>query len=81
VLVLVGVTLRLPLVGSLPLHAPPAVHDVAFAEDQLKVALLPEIMVEGLAEKVTVGTEPEVMVKVAVLATEPPLPVQVSMKL
>jgi hypothetical protein len=81
VLVLAGATLRLPLVGSLPLHAPPAVHDVMFAEDQLKSALLPGVIVDGLAERVAVGAELEVMVNAAVLVTEPPLPVQVSVKL
>jgi hypothetical protein len=39
----------------LPDHEPPAVHAVAFAEDQVKVALAPLFSVLGVAPIETVG--------------------------
>lgn len=44
-----------PLKDLLPLHAPPAVHEVALLEVQLKVALAPLAIVLGLALMDTVG--------------------------
>jgi hypothetical protein len=79
--VLLGVTLKLPLAASLPLHAPLAVHDVTLAEDQFKVALLPEATLDGFAERLTVGAVVSAIVNAAVLVTEPPPPVQDSVKL
>jgi len=37
----------LPLVGSLPLQAPLAVHELALLLDQVSVALCPATMVDG----------------------------------
>ena len=37
----------LPLVDSLPLQAPLAVHEVALLLDQVSIALCPATMVEG----------------------------------
>jgi hypothetical protein len=80
-LVLLGVILKVPLVASLPLHAPLAVHDVAFVEDQFKVALPPEAMLDGFAESLTVGAAVSAIANATVLLTEPPPPVQDSVKL
>jgi hypothetical protein len=79
--VLLGVTLKVPLAASLPLHAPLAVHDVVLADDQFKVALLPEATLDGLAERLTVGAAVSVIVNATVLVTEPPPPVQDNVKL
>jgi hypothetical protein len=53
--VLVGDAARVPLVGFVPLHPPEAVHEVALVEDQVTVEILPDVMLAGLAEIVTVG--------------------------
>ena len=45
-----------PLVGLLPLHAPEAVQEVAWVEDQVNVALPPLVTEVGFAVSVTVGT-------------------------
>ena len=45
-----------PLVASAPLQPPEAVQEVAFVEDQVRVALSPLVTVLGLAESVTVGS-------------------------
>jgi len=44
-----------PLVGSLPLQAPLAVHEVALLVDQVSVALCPATMVVGCTPSVIVG--------------------------
>ena len=52
-----GDTARVPL-GSLgPVQPPPAVHEVAFVEDQFAIDIWPEVMLVGLAENATVGAE------------------------
>jgi hypothetical protein len=43
------------LVACVPVHPPEAVHEVALVEDQVTVELLPDAMLLGLAEIVTVG--------------------------
>jgi len=53
--VLVGLTLCVPLVTSAPVQPPLAVQEVAFVLDQVRVEVLPEAIVVGLAESVTVG--------------------------
>jgi hypothetical protein len=53
--VLVGDAARVPLVALVPLHPPDAVHEVALVEDQVTVEILPDVMLVGLAEIVTVG--------------------------
>ena len=52
---LVGDATRVPLVGFAPVHPPEAVHEVALVEDQVTVETLPDVMLVGLAEIVTVG--------------------------
>ena len=52
---LVGDAAKVPLVALAPLHPPEAVHEVALVEDQVTVELLPDVMLAGLAEIVTVG--------------------------
>ena len=52
---LVGDTVRVPLVAFAPVHPPEAVHEVALVEDQVTVETLPEVMLVGLAEIDTVG--------------------------
>jgi hypothetical protein len=44
-----------PVTGLLPDHAPEAVHEVAFVDDQVKVELSPLATVLGLAAMVTVA--------------------------
>ena len=51
----VGDAARVPLVAFVPLHPPEAVHEVALVEDQVTVEILPDVMLVGLAEIVTVG--------------------------
>jgi hypothetical protein len=78
--VLVGDAARVPLVAFVPLHPPAAVHEVASVEDQVTVEILPDVMLGGLAEIVTVGggvgagvcggfTEPDVPKSKSILAT------------
>jgi hypothetical protein len=44
-----------PLIATIPLHAPAALHDVALAEVQVRVVELPASMVVDDAFKVAVG--------------------------
>jgi hypothetical protein len=76
--VLVGDATRVPLVALVPLHPPEAVHEVALVEDQVTVELLPDVMLVGFDEIVTVGsgvgvgvglTEPDVPKSKSILAT------------
>jgi hypothetical protein len=53
--VLVGDAVRVPLVAFVPLHPPEAMHVNASVEDQVTVEILPDVMLVGLAEIVTVG--------------------------
>jgi hypothetical protein len=59
-----------------PDHAPPAVHEVAFVEDQVRVELPPLATVLGLALNVTVGAG-VATVTVADCEALPPVPLQV----
>ena len=52
---LVGDAARVPLVAFGPLHPPEATHDNALVADQVTVEILPDVMLVGLAEIVTVG--------------------------
>jgi len=72
-----GVTDCVPLVASVPLQAPLAVHEVASVDDQVSVALLPSAMLVGLTEIMAVGATGAVTVTVAEAFALPPLPVQV----
>jgi len=47
-----------PLTGSVPDHAPEAVHEVALVDDQVIVVLPPLAMMLGLELIVTVGAAP-----------------------
>jgi hypothetical protein len=70
-----------PLVTLLPDHAPEAEQLVAFALFQVSVALLPLVIVVGLAESVTVGAGvgAAIMTVIVVLADAVPfVPVQVN---
>jgi hypothetical protein len=53
--VLVGDAAKVPLVAFVPLQPPAAVHEVALVDDQVTVELLPDVMLAGFAEIVTVG--------------------------
>lgn len=66
-----------PLVASLPLHPPDALHEVALVVDQDSVELLPLVIVLGLALKLTVGAGAVTDTVVDCVAL-PPAPVQVS---
>ena len=74
---LVGLTLCVPLVASVPVQPPPVVQEIAFVLDQVRVELLPEAIVIGLAVNVTVGAGAIVTVALAG-AVVPPAPVQVN---
>jgi hypothetical protein len=76
--VALGLTLKVPLVASAPLHAPLAVQDVALVEDQVTVALWPTVIEVGDTAIVTAGSGGAVTVKVAVAFALPPAPVHVS---
>jgi hypothetical protein len=71
-----GVSFAVPLVASLPLQLPLAVHAVAFVDDQVSVLLDPTVRLVGLALIVTVGTG-AVTVTIAVALADPPVPVHV----
>jgi hypothetical protein len=66
-----------PFTGSAPLQLPEAVHDVASAEDQVRIELLPLATVLGFADSVTVGMG-WVTETVADCEALPPPPVQVT---
>ena len=51
----VGDTVRVPLVALVPVQLPEAVHEVALVEDQVTVETWPVVIRVGLAEIVTVG--------------------------
>jgi len=51
----IGPTFSVPLVARVPLHAPDAVHDVAFVEDQVITLTVPVVSELGEALTVTVG--------------------------
>jgi hypothetical protein len=53
--VLVGETAKEPLVAALPVQPPEAVHEVTFVPDHVRVELLPEVMLVGLAVNVSIG--------------------------
>jgi hypothetical protein len=72
-----GVTVAVPLVAFVPLHAPLAVHDVAFVLDHVSVEDWPSAIDVGLSETVTVGAG-GLTVSVAAAALVPPRPVQLS---
>jgi hypothetical protein len=70
----------LPLIGSLPDHAPEAVQAVAWVVDQVRLELPPLVTELGLAPSVTVGAGAgELTVTVADCVAVPPAPVQVRM--
>lgn len=71
----VGVTLCDPLTDLVPVHAPPAVQDVASVLVHDSVLELPRLMLVGFAVKVTVGAG-SLTVNVVDPVVVPPLPVQ-----
>lgn len=69
----------MPDVDRLPLHAPDAVHPLAFVADQEIVAAPPLVTETGLAVNDKLGTGGGGVAAtdtVALLDTDPPLPVQ-----
>ena len=69
--------LNVPLTALVPLHAPEAVHEVAFVEDQVKVDPLPLATLVGFALIETVGGGGlAATVTVAAWLAVPPAPVQ-----
>ena len=62
--------------ASVPLHAPPAVQEVAFVDDHVSVALEPNVREVGLTEMLTVGAG-ALTVSVADALPLPPAPVHV----
>ena len=70
-----------PETARVPDHAPLAVQEVAFVEDQVRVEVPPLVTVLGLAVSVTVGGGVAgVTVTVADALADPPLPLQVRVK-
>ena len=69
--------LYVPLTALVPLHAPEAVHEVAFVEDQVKVDPLPLVTLVGLALMDRPGGEVAATVTVVDWLAVPPAPVQV----
>jgi hypothetical protein len=65
-----------PLAVLVPDHAPEAVHEVAFVDDQLNVDPLPLVTVLGPVVKFTIGAG-AVTETVADCIALPPVPVQV----
>jgi len=61
-----------------PFHAPLAAQDVALVLDQVKVALPPTVILDGVATNETVGTAGGVTEIVADACEEPVAPTQVS---
>lgn len=53
-----GPTTSLPEVALAPLHAPDAVHAVAFVDDHVSVEVPPLSTVVGFADRVTTGAFP-----------------------
>ncbi len=74
---LVGLTLCVPLTASVPDHPPLAVQEVALVLDQVRIELLPEAIVVGLAVSVAVGAGAIVTVALTG-AVVPPAPEQVN---
>ena len=60
----------MPLVLSLPLHAPEAVHEFALVADQVRVALWPKVILAGSTPMVTVGAGTPVTVTLAAVEVE-----------
>ena len=65
-----------PVVAWAPLHPPEALHEVAFADDQVNVEVAPLFTVVGFAAKVTAGAG-VLTDTVADCAALPPAPLQV----
>lgn len=81
----IGPTLWLPDVGLLPdqeppAEAPPAVHEVALVEDQVRVLEPPAFTVDGLALNDTLGIGGGATDTVTDLLAPPPAPVHVRTK-
>jgi len=76
VVVAVGDTARVPLIASVPVQPPLAVHDVELVLDQVSVELAPAVIVAGFAVNVTVGAVEGLTVTVADAIPVPPVPAQ-----
>ena len=72
--------LCVPLTDSVPAHAPEAVQEVAFVEDQVNVEVPPLATLVGLALKDTVGAGADT-VTVADCEADPPVPLHASVNL
>jgi hypothetical protein len=74
VVVLGGDTTRVPLDAFVPVQPPAAVHEVELVEDQVMVDTLPDAMLVGFAENVTVGAGVcDVATDATQVAVAPPL--------
>jgi hypothetical protein len=69
-----------PLIGTTPCQPPLAVHSIASVAFQVKMEVAKLLIVVGKADKVTEGVASATMA-CADCATDPPAPVQVSVKL
>lgn len=68
----------MPLVASVPVQAPLAVHEVEFVLDQVSVDAPPAATVVGFAVRVTVGVPAASTVTVTLAGVVPPGPRQLS---
>jgi hypothetical protein len=71
---------QVPLVGTKPCQPPLAVHSIASVAFQVKMEVAKLLIVVGNADKVTEGVG-SATTACADCATDPPAPVQVSVKL
>lgn len=75
---LAGLTVNVPLVAWVPVQPPLAVQEFALVLDHVRVELLPDATVAGVADKLTVGAGVAETLTVALAEPDPPAPVQVS---
>lgn len=73
-----AVNISIPEVGLLPLHAPEAVQLVTLVDTHSSVKEAPTARVEGLAIRVSVGCDTELMVTAVLCVELPPAPAQAS---
>lgn len=68
-----------PEVAILPFHAVSAEQEVALADDQVRLALWPAVMLKGFVAMVSVGSETgTATARVTEFVVVPPAPTQVS---
>jgi hypothetical protein len=77
VVVVVGDTTSVPLVSSVPVQPPEAVHEVTLVFAQVKVVLPPKVTDAGFGVNVSVAVPGGLTPRLAVSVADPSAPVQV----